>query len=390
MANILFFHRNAISGNAGGISRITENLSDLFEKKGHIVYYLSVERGAEIKAGNKQLYLPSSELYNDNNIKTFVKILKDYKIDIIINQDAAFSDVCSILKSVKEITNIKIITCYHNCILSPVFNYHYQQEFKLVGKHLGFVIPFLKLQVVKKILTGLYVRAHRKQYLDTYSISDVIVLLSLGQKEEWEMMTGMKDTKGSIRIIPNCMHIKPYSNYKKKNIVLWVGTIESYIKRPEVLLSIWHTLKDTDDWELVFVGDGSSLSYLKKQTSNWKLNNVRFVGRVSAPEEFYKEAKILCVTSAHESFSLVTVEAMMYNVVPILFDSFSMAKTLVRDGYNGFLVNAFDKKEYAKKLHDLMTIQEMTNRMSRVGNASVVQYDQEIVYTLWEEELKGS
>lgn len=388
MANILFFHRNAISGNAGGISRMTENLSDLFEKKGHTVFFLSVERRADIRDVNKQLYLPSNELDSDININTFVKILKDNKIDTVINQDAAFSDVSSMLKSVKEITDIKIITCYHNCILTPIFNYHYQQEFKLVAKHLGFVIPFLKLKVVKRFLISLYVRGHRKQYLDTYEISDKIVLLSPGQKEEWEMMTGIKDTKGRIRIIPNCMHIKPYSTYHKKNMVLWVGTIESYIKRPEVLLSIWHTLKDTDDWELVFIGDGSSLSYLKKQTSNWKLKNVRFAGRVESPEEYYKEAKILCVTSAHESFSLVTVEAMMYNMVPILFDSFSMASSLVKDGYNGVLIKPFDKVEYAQKLNFMLTASDTLSRMSLIENESVQKFDLDNVYPLWEKELK--
>lgn len=385
MSRILFFHRNTIYSNSGGISRITETLARLFEKNGHIVYYMAAElyRNHPIEH-DRQFILPSPDLYEQKNIKYTANFIIEKSIDVIINQDAAFNDITYFFGKLKELVTVRIVTCYHNCILSPIYNYYYQQEYRLKKKHLSFFLYFLRFWPIKQLLISCYIKTHRQQYLNMYEVSDNIVLLSLGQKEEWAKMTGIRDIMKKIEVIPNCLGVPPYIDFKKKNIVLWVGTLEPNIKRPDVLLSMWHSIKaDTKDWELIFVGDGIALQELKVMVSKWNLTNVHFTGRIDAPEQYYKEAKILCVTSAHESFSLVTVEAMMHGVVPILFNSFSMAEAIVQNGSNGILVKAFDKKSYAEKLRYLLSSDDAIKRMSTNTYKSIQRYDEGIVYKKW-------
>ena len=80
--------------------------------------------------------------------------------------------------------------------------------------------------------------------------------------------------------------------------------------------------------------------------------NIEFTGLVKA-EEYYQKASIICHTSLSESFGLVLVEAMNCGCVPIAFDSFPACHDLIPNDC-GYLIKAFDKKQYANVLSNLM------------------------------------
>ncbi|MFK2372253.1 hypothetical protein NXW84_13750 [Bacteroides fragilis] len=87
--NIVFFHGNGIVPTLGGISRITDTLGALFVDKGNNVWYI----GAQDKhKGQKycswQSFLPSSELFADENIRYIINFIKKHQVDVIINQCA--------------------------------------------------------------------------------------------------------------------------------------------------------------------------------------------------------------------------------------------------------------------------------------------------------------
>ncbi len=89
----------------------------------------------------------------------------------------------------------------------------------------------------------------------------------------------------------------------KKKQILYVGRLE-FQKRVDRLLNIW---KNTDaeqiGWKLVIIGDGSSRPLFEQISKDYKLNNVEFVGTAN-PEEYYKKASILCITSSLEGLPM--------------------------------------------------------------------------------------
>ena len=107
-----------------------------------------------------------------------------------------------------------------------------------------------------------------------------------------------------------------------------------------------------------------------------------FEGRVN-PEQYYKNAKITCVTSTHESFSLVTLESLQNGVIPIMFNSFPAASLLINSGDNGFLVRPYNIDEYSNQLYKLISNFELYNRMYLNTIPSSLNFCPEEVYNKW-------
>ena len=107
------------------------------------------------------------------------------------------------------------------------------------------------------------------------------------------------------------------------------------------------------------------------------------IGRVS-PSSFYKKASIVCVTSVHESFSLVTTEAHSYGLPVIAFNSFTAAPLVIENGKDGILVPPFDIEAYAEKLSDLMDNDKQRLSMSKEALKSIEKFSPETICSKWE------
>ena len=122
---------------------------------------------------------------------------------------------------------------------------------------------------------------------------------------------------------------------------------------------------------------------MQKRVEVNKIQNIIFEGRV-VPDTYYDRAKIICVTSVHESFSLVTIEAKHHGVVPIVQDSFPMAKEIVNDGVDGLLVLPFNRKDFVDKLDYLMSNEKLVKDYSRQAIENSQQYQVQRISSLWE------
>ena len=94
------------------------------------------------------------------------------------------------------------------------------------------------------------------------------------------------------------------------------------------------------------------------------LKKVHFYGNKN-PIEYYKRAKILCMTSAYEGFPLVLAEAQTFGTIPIAFNSFASITDIIKDGDNGLLIEPFNISKYASILSELMENEEKIYSISR-------------------------
>lgn len=381
--NIVFFHSNGIVPTAGGISRITDTLGTLFADKGNRVWFIGMQdKHKGCKYQPWQSFLPSSDLYSDENIKYFRDFVRKHKVDAVINQCALDSRSAKFLSICKKETDFLLVSCFHNSILTPILNGAYQKEYNLKKRGLGWLFSLMKTRCFSSLMTKAYIFKHRKRYLSTLKISDRVIVLCDGQLHELFLMCGI-DSSEKTRVIPNCLDVVVEQPVIKEKIVLWVGTFDYSIKRPDNMLHIWKQVETKhSDWTLYMLGDGPSLEEMKSLSNELGLNNIKFEGRVT-PDEFFKRASILCVTSVHESFSLVTVEAQRVGCVPILNNCFCPASLIVQDGVNGCLVSAFDNNKFSKAINCLINDTEKLNMMSLNAKESVKRFSLDSVYKEW-------
>ena len=354
MKTVLFFYRGQISPERGGIAKITHTLAKTFTENGYRVFFMGITKDLNKPNLDNQYYIPSSDFSRSLNF--MVDFCKRNKIDFIINQAAMNPEVVSFLYEVKKLAkDMTIISCVHNCTITPIKNYAYQKEYGLRKRYQPWLFYMLKNTLVNNLMQYIYIVKYRKQYLELIDKSDIVTVLCDGLKDELLKMVGLHDCN-KLLVIPNCMPpMSKYSYLEKKNQILWVAEMSISTKRPDILLNAWEMiLKDFPTWEVHMLGDGADLLEMKDLVKCKKIKRVYFEGRVKT-DEFYKESKIVCITSTHESFSLTTLEGLYYGCVPIVINSFPAAKMLIQRGKNGILVDDFKAKSLAKALSSLIS-----------------------------------
>ena len=385
---ILFFHTNGIVPTAGGISRITSNLAHLYREKGHEVWFLGAKNQHQgFLFDEQQFFLPSSERVDCKVNRSYLcDLLKSLHIDIVLNQVPFSEEVIRLLNSIRSEIGVKLVSCYHNSILTPIYNYAYQKEYVLRKKRLSLLFYLLRLKLVNSILVQIYIARYRKMFRSVADGSDAIVLLCDGQVTEWRRMTGYNIEESQVAVIPNFIRdICDNSESNKGKSVLWVGKFDYSIKRPDLMLHIWSEVEEKHpEWVLLMLGDGPSLNEMKRLSQSLRLKNVVFPGRVD-PMPYYRHAHIQCVTSVHEAFPMVPLESMIESNPVIAFNCYTSANYVIKDKENGFLIEPFDIQSYAKCLSCLLDDNQLRSKMGLSARESVSRFSADTVYSLWQQ-----
>lgn len=381
--NIVFFHGNGILPNFGGISRITDILGNLFVSKGNDVWYIGVQdKHKGQKYSVRQSFLPSADLFSDENLKYIASFVKENKVDTIINQCALDPNSAKFLALCREKAPFLLVSCFHNSILTPVLNGAYQKEYLLKKRGLGWVFNLMNTSIVRYLMTKAYIQKHRKRYLSTINNSDYVVVLCDGQIRELYRMCGLK-TSNKVCVIPNGIDINAHFSESKEKIVLWVGTFDYSVKRPDNMLRIWKIVENQHpDWTLLMLGDGPSWQEMQQMSKSLELKHVFFKGRI-VPDEYYDKALIACVTSVHEAFPMVVLEAQRVGCIPVVNNSFTSIPMLIEDRVNGCIVKAFDNADFAKVLSALMDDSEKQKQISRRAIENAKRFSLDNIYEQW-------
>jgi glycosyltransferase involved in cell wall biosynthesis len=129
--------------------------------------------------------------------------------------------------------------------------------------------------------------------------------------------------------------------------------------------------------EIVILGDGPERKYLENLIVKYKLNNVHMLGyfsqRLGEINDFYLRADVYVAPSVwNEPLGLVILEAMVHHT-PVVVSRKGGVTTIVKDGYNGFLVRPKSAKIIAQKVNLLLTDDKLRERMGERAYKSVAQ-----------------
>lgn len=366
---------------AGGISRITDGLKNVFRSNNHKVYLLACHKAKNptYTYDNEQYFLPDHTLSSSESLDFASQLIKDKDVDIIINQGGIDYDAVTFCHKLSQMTGIKLINCMHNTLLTQIRNYAYQREWYWNKGYKRVLFKLCKSRFFSELLVKYYIIRNRAKYRFIVASSDAIVVLCSGQKEDLKILSGCKDCS-KIYVIPNFNSVI-YEKKLKENLVLWIGTIDFSVKRIDFMLDVWKKIEGkVPGWTLLILGDGPGLNMAKKYSGDLELKSVSFEGRVD-PKPYLEKAKILCVTSSHESFSLVSIEALAAGVYPVINNSYPAAEEIIKDESFGMLVPKFSKKAFSDRLLQAMSCMIDSEKLMKES----MRYTKYEVYSLWTE-----
>jgi len=200
-------------------------------------------------------------------------------------------------------------------------------------------------------------------YNKTYKNFDVIIAQSEDMKRDLEENYPL--TASKISLINNPVDIKKvellgeesldYKFDRDKINLISVGTL-SRRKRQDLILETLALLPL--NYHLVIVGSGAEESSLKELTKKLNLEErVDFEGHKTNPYPYMKQANIFILTSEHEGFPNVLLEANSLGTPIVSFPCLGGVDEIIENGVNGFLLLNRDTTNLATKIKEAVEME---------------------------------
>lgn len=337
--------------NIGGVERVISILANQFVKMGHTVTIYSF---------NALLDKPCYPLKDSIKIKTLTDSMKidtyrnaiylinefyNNEYDILFNHDSV-SDTMNLIRNIKNHIKAKVITLHHGQI------YLSYSSIKSISHKFKYNNP-------RRITLLYFVYDRIKKYIhhkNNIKISDKYILLSDVFKQD----VLNSHNRNKINRIYNPLSyngfMEPKDLSKKDNKVIMVGRLSEIDKRISYGLKIWSAIESSktyDNWSMDIIGDGPDKMLYENLIQSMNLKRVRLIG-YDDPTKYYKQAKILFLTSAFEGMPLVIMEASQFGCVPIVMNSFGSLSELIEHNKNGKIVTNNDMEEFTSATKELM------------------------------------
>jgi len=278
----------------------------------------------------------------------------------------------------------KIYTSYVNTTLAAVKDF--QPEI-VHAFHTAFLPPVAR---IAKIMYGIryVVTTHGSDlhYLnrdkrlvglirDALNVSAVITANSAFTRKWFLEMFG-REYDRKLRTIAGGVYIDEYAhnhkqceiidekyNLKGKKVVLFTGRLTPQ-KGVDYLIKAARQIKG----EVLILGDGPERTNLQKLIDDLKVTNCRILGYMKPGEQlgfkaFYGRADVYVAPSTwKEPLGLVILEAMAAKT-PVISTRAGGIMSLIKDGYNGYLVHVRNSAEIVQKVNTLLANEELCKKM---------------------------
>ena len=150
----------------------------------------------------------------------------------------------------------------------------------------------------------------------------------------------------------------------------YIGCVSTLIQRKNVdsLLRVFKEFADTygmEEYTLKICGKGPEEAALRKLTHALGLEDrVEFLSNLTSEEVilFYNEASMIANPSLHEGFGRTTLEAQLCSAPVVYFRKAEIPEEVIR-----FAVPAEDESDFARKMYELLTDEELYNKVTEEG-----------------------
>ncbi|MCL1947130.1 MAG: glycosyltransferase family 4 protein [Chitinivibrionia bacterium] len=336
----------------GGIERVVCNFSEnLIEFGGYDVIIISVNSNEGLPTYNlsskvKLIHLgikKSKSLLKRcfsyiGAVKNICEICRKNYVDIIIGTAAGLNIILYFVKK----KNLIKIACEHS-------NYDY----------LAFYASLVRRFVYTKL--------------------NAVVLLTQKDAENYNFCK-------NATVIPNTFfsHTKSFSDLQN-NVVMSAGRFHK-VKGFDLLIESVSLIKDKcADWKFKIFGDGDEKENLVKMVVQKNLENIiEIMPATKNIEKEYCKSSIYVLSSRHEPFGLVLLEAKSCGLPIVSFDCPNGPAEIIRDGIDGILVKNGDVEALSQAILKLIENPRLRRQYGQEAIKDVERFSPKRVFEMWE------
>ena len=377
MTRVLMVLTPPLDPTTGGVQMSTVKMARMLAGQGYeVAVYSFVETGHVEQSEAKLFTAPEAgNLGNLANVAGFAGCLAEYAPDVVINQmpyEHAITD------TIAEHSNAIRIGCLRNTLYSVRNNLDGYGARLLPSR----LVPLARNALGRKAVLAFHRRRHAADLRRILSSYDKFVMFAEPNLEELAYFVPDYD-RDKIALIPNSIEGVAAEVPHKAKRILWLGRVSEHQKRADLILPLWRQMAEAlPDWTLDVVGDGPLLPTIQAQAAAEGLPRIVFHGRQPS-QPFFEQAAIYLMTSDFEGFPNTLVEAQSQGTVPVVFDTYPMARWLVRSGDNGLLVEAGDVEAMADQVMALAKDAEGMHSMAEAAINSAAALTEDRVAVAW-------
>lgn len=385
--NVCIVFSARIDASIGGVESVCKKLTEELTKRYNVNFFYVYTDGEKINGDATYFKLPKHIDVDNASYSAYAlsSFFRRNRIDIIWYHEQNDALLQKLVFTVGERENIRTVSVYHcnpSILFSDLKDRFAYSCFKFI-EYRKFV-PVL-FDVLTMPLRYLKVIRRTQKYLRSFFVySHNLVLVSNKLRDEYVKLSALSESD-RIKAISNPILPVKYSfcPEKKENLIVVVARHVWLQKRLDRIIRVWKKVMERfAAWELIILGDGDARQDYMHLAKSLHTERLSFVG-IQDPSEYYKKAKILCMSSSSESFGLVLTEAQQYGCVPIAYRSYSSLDDIIEDGKTGFAVKPFDEDEYIEKLTRLMSDDSLREGMALQAMQSVKKFYVEEVAKQW-------
>lgn len=199
--------------------------------------------------------------------------------------------------------------------------------------------------------------------------ADEIIAVS---KSVEKFLTGeLKIKKEKIRVIPNAVNFDEKDgekNHQSKTGEVVIGTTGALVSQKGqiyLIRAFSRVFESLPKARLEIIGDGPEKSRLQKEISNLGLEaKIHLLGEQKELSKFYQNWDLFVLPSLSETFGLVILEAMNYEV-PVLATSVGGIPEIVKNEKTGVLVPPANSEKLAKAILKLLVEKKNSHEMTK-------------------------
>lgn len=189
----------------------------------------------------------------------------------------------------------------------------------------------------------------------------------------------------SATVIPNALRSLPPASEDRERLIIAVGRLTRQ-KGFDLLLRAFAEIAPAfDGWRLVIIGEGEERANLLRLRGELMLSDcVELLGQISDVVSWMARAALVVQPSRFEGFPNVVLEGMGMGAAVISADCPSGPADLIQDGINGRLVAVDDVAALTRAMVDLMSRQDIRERLGREASKVRERFRQDLIMAQWE------
>jgi N-acetyl-alpha-D-glucosaminyl L-malate synthase BshA len=150
------------------------------------------------------------------------------------------------------------------------------------------------------------------------------------------------------------------------------------------VIQIFFRVQNEVPSKLLLVGDGPERNRIEQLCRDMGIfGNVKFLGKITAPEQILSLADVFLLPSETESFGLAALEAMASSV-PVISTNTGGLPEVNKNGVSGFTAHVGDVDEMASKALLLLKNPEMLRTFKEQARKAASAFDISVVLPAYE------